>query len=38
MTMTREELIAAIVEAMDDLGFITLDNGTDKPADQSPGE
>lgn len=39
MTMTREELIAAIVEAMEDLGFITLDDGTnDKPEDQPPEE
>lgn len=38
MTMTREELIAAIVEAMEDLGFITLDDGTDKPEDQPPAE
>lgn len=38
MTMTREELIAAIVEAMEDLGFITLADGTDKPENQSPDE
>lgn len=39
MTMTREELIAAIVEAMEALGFITLADGTnDKPEDQPPTE